>query len=130
MKHVMLVLLLLGMAPMSASAAAANCDDDSRYTEVSKQELKSLIEKKSVFVVDVNGEETFEEKHIPGAVHYGSNRKNFAKVLPSSKDSLIVAYCGGPKCTAWKRAAKEACKLGYENVRHYKGGLKGWFENS
>jgi rhodanese-related sulfurtransferase len=39
---------------------------------------------------------------------------------------MIVAYCGGPACTAWKKAAQDACKLGYTNIKHFKEGISGW----
>lgn len=111
-------------------AKASDCGDESQYHEVSKTELSQLIEKKQVFVVDVNSSSSFKEKHIPTAIHYGENKKNFAKMLPADKNALIVAYCGGVKCTAWESAAEAACKLGYKNVKHFKGGLSGWFAKS
>jgi rhodanese-related sulfurtransferase len=29
-------------------------------------------------------------------------------------------------CTAWQRAAKAACEMGYTNIRHFSEGIKGW----
>lgn len=108
------------------AAWADNCKDDSRYPTVSKAELASLVQKKAAFVIDVNSEDSFKESHIPTAIHYETNQKTLAKMLPEKKDALIVAYCGGEKCTAWKRAAVEACKLGYTNIKHFKPGISGW----
>ena len=44
------------------------------------------------------------------------------------KDALIVAYCGGPSCGAYKKAIEAATKLGYTNIKHFSKGLSGWKE--
>ena len=41
--------------------------------------------------------------------------------------TLIVAYCGGPRC-AYKRAAGAAEKLGHTNVKHLSAGISGWLK--
>jgi len=51
-----------------------------------------------------------------------------AKVLPKDKKTLIVAYCGNPKCKAYQAAAKAAEKLGYKNIKHFSPGIAGWKE--
>lgn len=112
------------------SSADMGCDDESKYQDVSRAELSQLIEKKQAFVIDVNSKGSFKEKHIPTAIHYGENKKKLDSMLPKDKNALIVAYCGGPKCSAWENAAEAACKLGYKNVKHFKGGLSGWFSKS
>ncbi|MFM8357902.1 MAG: rhodanese-like domain-containing protein [Verrucomicrobiota bacterium] len=37
-----------------------------------------------------------------------------------------MAYCGGPRCSAYKAAAEAAQKLGYKNVKHMSAGISGW----
>src|ERR1700722_4964826 len=93
----------------TAAMAASNCKEESNYPLVERSELASLVDQKAAFVVDVNSKESFDEHHVPTAIHYGSHSKDFAKLLPQDKGALIVAYCGGPQCTAWKKAAEEAC---------------------
>jgi len=41
---------------------------------------------------------------------------------------LVVAYCGGPSCNAYTRAANAASKLGYTNVKHLSAGISGWLQ--
>jgi rhodanese-related sulfurtransferase len=94
--------------------------------EVSLDELKKLVSEKSVVLVDANGTSTYKEGHIPGAIDFEKNEGDLAKVLPKDKKSLIVAYCGGPLCVAWEGAAKKITAMGYTNVKHFKGGIKGW----
>lgn len=109
--------------------ASAECNKESHYPLITKAELKSAVESKSATVFDVNSKESYDSTHVPGAIHFESHEADFAKMLPKDKGAMIVAYCGGPSCMAWKMAAKEACKLGYTNVRHFKEGIKGWNES-
>ncbi len=96
------------------------------YPNITIPELKSAIEAKQVTLIDVNGTESWQKGHIPGAVDYQSNRGKFASVLPKDKNALVVAYCGGPQCMAYKEAAKAAKELGYKNVKHLTAGISGW----
>ena len=98
------------------------------YPDVSVKELKKAIEQKNVTIIDVNGTESWEKGHIPGALDFESNSAKLASLLPKDKNALIVAYCGGPKCMAYKQAAKKAEALGYKNVKHLSAGISGWKE--
>ena len=98
------------------------------YPDVSVKELKKSIESKNVTVIDVNGTESWAKGHIPGAIDFESSEEKLATLLPKDKSALIVAYCGGPKCMAYKQAAKVAEKLGYKNVKHLSAGISGWKE--
>src|SRR6185436_9289566 len=118
---------LLSLFAILAMAAAIYAAE---YPDISIKELKSAIESKKVFLVDVNGTESWQGGHIPGAINFEANSETFAKVLPQDKDALIVAYCGGPKCMAYQAAAKAAKKLGYTNVKHLSAGISGWKEAS
>ncbi len=98
------------------------------FPDISITELKAAIEKKNVVVIDVNGSESFQKGHIPGALEFGATQKKFGKVLPVDKKALVVAYCGGPKCNAYTAAANAAKKLGYTNVKHLSAGISGWMQ--
>ena len=93
---------------------------------VTSQELDKLIATKVAVIVDANSKETYDKGHIPGAISYSKNEKNFISMLPADKSTLIVAYCGNPKCTAWEFPAKAAQKAGYTNIKHYEPGIQGW----
>jgi rhodanese-related sulfurtransferase len=117
----------LASAQVSAlSATPVFAKEATLAPEVSLDELKKIITDKSATLIDANGESTYKKGHIPGAVNYAQNAKNFQVVLPKDKGALVIAYCGGPLCTAWEDAAKAAKSLGYTNVKHFKGGIKGW----
>jgi rhodanese-related sulfurtransferase len=96
------------------------------YPDISINDLKKAISDKKVTVIDVNGSESFEKGRIPTAIDFEANSEKLSKVLPQDKNALIVAYCGGPRCMAYKQAAKAAEKLGYKNVKHLSAGISGW----
>ncbi len=129
-KHVLFLLFTLSLlsASLSGTAYASDCSDESKYPEIGLSELKAAIKKKAVFLLDANGKNTYEKNHIANAVHFGSNEDKLKEILPKDKNALIVAYCGGPMCTAWEDAAEAACEQGYTNIKHFKDGIKGWME--
>ncbi len=96
------------------------------YPDISIKELKIQIAKKKVTVSDVMGAGSYKKGHVPSALSFAKHGKNLAKILPKDKNALIVAYCGGPSCSAYKRAADLAAKLGYKNVKHMSAGIGGW----
>ena len=96
------------------------------YPDISVKELQSAIKKGKVAVIGVNGAKSFARGHIPTAIDFSSNGKALAKLLPKDKNTLVVSYCGGPGCRAYKRGADAAAKLGYKSVKHLSAGISGW----
>lgn len=96
------------------------------FPDISIADLKEAIQSKSVVILDVNGTDSWKKGHIPGALNFDADKDKLAGVLPADKNALIVAYCGGPKCGAYKQAAEAAKKLGYTNVKHLSAGISGW----
>lgn len=103
---------------------------EGKFPDISHTDLVSAIEAKKVVVIDVNGSDSYAESHIDGAIDYQATKADLASKLPADKSTLIVAYCGGPSCGAWKQAAKAVAELGYTNVKHYSAGITGWNENA
>jgi len=98
------------------------------YKEVSVKEARDLVDGKKAVFIDVNGTESYKDGRIPGALNYDAVKGKLASSLPADKNTPIVAYCGGPKCKAYEKAAKAASDLGYKNVRHLVAGISGWKE--
>jgi rhodanese-related sulfurtransferase len=117
--------LLAGSASVATVSTPAAAESVAA-PEVSLDELKTLVAKKTATIVDANGDKMYKDGHIPGAIHFATAKDKLAKLLPADKNTLVVAYCGGPLCTAWEDAAKEIKALGYKNVKHFKGGIKVW----
>ena len=96
------------------------------FPDISIADLKKAIDEKKVTIIDVNGSSSYKAGHVPGAIDFSANKADLASKLPADKDALIVAYCGGPSCSAYKAAASAAEKLGYKNVKHLSAGISGW----
>ena len=111
---------------MTAVASLAEEKKTDGYGNISIKDLKAAIDSKNVTVIDVNGTDSYKEGHIPTAVDYEAVKDKLATVLPKDKNALVVAYCGGPQCGAYKAAAKAAVALGYTNVKHLPDGISGW----
>jgi len=98
------------------------------FADISISEVKALSESKKAVIIDVNGSESYAKGHVPGALDFAAIKAKLADTLPKDKNSLIVAYCGGPACKAYQAAATAAQKLGYKNVKHMSAGISGWKE--
>jgi rhodanese-related sulfurtransferase len=96
------------------------------YPDIAIADLEKAIKDGKVTVLDVNGSRSYSKGHIPGAIDFRANKDKIASVLPKDKSALVVAYCGGPSCSAYKAAAEAAEKLGYTNVKHLSAGISGW----
>ena len=114
------------------------------YNVVTTEELKKLFDgKKEMIVVDTMPfEESYKKMHIPGAVQFlfpipemmqwdiketgGKSEEDFARLLGSDKNKVIVFYCGFVKCTRSHNGAAWAVKMGYQNVYRYPGGIFAW----
>ena len=117
-----LIAFCVALLPAAVWAEEAKTD----YPDVSIKDLKSAIEKNQVTVIDANGTDSYKSGHIPTAIDFEANSTQIEKLLPKDKNTLIVAYCGGPQCMAYKTAAKKAVALGYTNVKHFSAGISGW----
>lgn len=131
-----MVLLMAGVMVFGLSSAFAgvDCEKEETFPLISKEDLtKALAADAKPIVVDVNGTKRFKQSHIGSedTFDYEGERKEFTAQLEKLKaekkmDTMIVAYCGSEKCTAWHKAGKEACKMGFTNVKHFKPGINGW----
>lgn len=117
-----------GCGGCGAKHAAGGTEKASVAPDISLADLKQAMADKAVVLLDCNGSKSYANGHIPGAVDFEGAAADLAKGLPVDKAALVVAYCGGPKCMAYKAGADAATKLGYTNVKHFSGGIAGWKE--
>ena len=94
--------------------------------DITVPDLKAAIDAKKVTLLDANGSKSWKAGHIPGAIDFKASTDKLASLLPADKSALVVAYCGGPKCMAYKAAVEAAQKLGYTNIKHLPAGMSGW----
>ena len=114
-----------GLALAQTAAAGAEVAK-AGVPDISLADLKQAIADKTVTLLDCNGSASYAKGHIPGAINFETAQTGLAEKMPKDKASLVVAYCGGPLCGAYKAGAEAAAKLGYTNVKHFSGGIKGW----
>ena len=117
------LLALLVAATVAASAYAA-----SEFSDISVKDVDAAANSKNAVIIDVNGTKSYNACHVPTALNYDVIKDNLAASLPADKNTLVIAYCGSPKCGAYAKAAKAAQKLGYTNVKHMSAGIAGWKE--
>ncbi|MDG1139830.1 MAG: rhodanese-like domain-containing protein [Opitutales bacterium] len=104
-------------------AASLSADN---YPDISIKELQQAILRGEVALIDVNGAKSYARGHIPTALEFSSSKAKLADLLPKNKDTLVVSYCGGPGCRAYRRGADAAAKLGFKNIKHLSAGISGW----
>lgn len=127
MKTLPLILsLTLAVAPFAMSLAGDPPVAAKACPEISAADLQKAIADKKVTVIDCNGTASFNEGHVPGAIDFAAAKADLASKLPADKSALIVSYCGGPECNAYKSGCDAAVALGYTNISHMKVGISGW----
>jgi rhodanese-related sulfurtransferase len=126
MRGIVIVALAILCVAFSTIALRASDQKSAQYPNISITDLKEAIAAKSVTLLDVNGTDSYKQGHISGALDFEATGDKLDKVLPTDKNALIVAYCGGPQCMAYKAAAEKAVALGYTNVKHLTAGISGW----
>ena len=86
--------------------------------DISVKELQAALKDGKVAVIDVNGK-SFRVV-ISRLRLIFLPKESLSKLLPSDKSALIVSYCGGPGCGAYKRGVDAAAKLGYKNITSFR----------
>jgi rhodanese-related sulfurtransferase len=82
-------------------------------------------------VVDTQHPNAFRRRHLPNAVNITADRAPaLAPVLLPDLEAEIVVYCGSWLCRTADRVARELRRLGYIDVRIYRGGCADWRLNS
>ena len=117
------LLALIAIAVLAVNVQAGE------YPDISIGDLEKAIKAGKVVVIDVNGAKSFNQRgRIPSAVSFKDEKSLAKQLAKSKKDTLVVAYCGGPTCNAYKRGASAAADLGFKNVKHLSAGISGWIK--
>jgi rhodanese-related sulfurtransferase len=105
--------------------------------EISTEELRDTLAKKSALVLDVRPAMEFATSHIPGALNvaqkigtskalYVSDIAEIERLAGGDKKKDLVLYCNGPFCGKSKRVADELLAAGFKNVKRYQLGIPVW----
>jgi rhodanese-related sulfurtransferase len=92
-------------------------------------ELKERMKDPKPFILaDARDVDSYEDAHIPGAIPIPADE--VGRLADQYDRSIeVITYCGSYQCPASTMAAKEFMKMGFKNVRDYKGGIKEWEES-
>jgi rhodanese-related sulfurtransferase len=86
-------------------------------------DLHAAVE--GLVVVDSRSEESWNQGHIPGAVHLPTRQITERAPGLIRTDTTVVTYCWGPGCNGATRAALAFARLGYQ-VKEMIGGYEYW----
>jgi rhodanese-related sulfurtransferase len=93
-------------------------------TDLDREQLRAKLERQDPFkLVMASSDWAFRAKHIPGSIHFKTPEEMFAAL---GKDEEIVVYCSNLDCHASLATIQKLRAQGYQNVRHYAGGLIDW----
>jgi rhodanese-related sulfurtransferase len=94
---------------------------------ITRDELATAIEDRSVTVVEALGPAYFEQGHLPGAINIP--HEEVAELAPSllpDRDAAIVVYCSNLQCANSGIAQGVLKRMGYTDVRKYAEGKQDW----
>lgn len=128
------LILILAMALGVNGAVLADEDtptalDGARI--VSAEELRTVLNQRTVKVYDLRKKASYVEGHIPGSInaarHYNEKEKTLdVGALDKDRATTVAFYSHG--ASGWKSywAAKSAVAAGYKNVLWLRGGYAEW----
>lgn len=130
-----LAILLLVSSAHAATIGGATLE--STDAEVSTDEMRLIVAKRSAVVLDTRPHLEWAISHIPGALNvapkpgmpmslYTSDVAQIGRLVDNDKHRPLVLYCNGPFCGKSRRVADELAKAGHSNVRRYQLGAPVW----
>lgn len=97
---------------------------DSAAADLDREQLRArLASGAPVKLVMASSDWAFRAKHLPGSIHFKTPEEMFAALR---KDEEIIVYCSNLDCHASLATIQKLRAQGYQNVRHYAGGLIDW----
>ncbi|HEV2723284.1 MAG TPA: rhodanese-like domain-containing protein [Thermoleophilaceae bacterium] len=96
---------------------------------ISREELKGLIDRRAVTVVEALPGQYFEQEHLPGAVNvpHDAERERIEELL-TDKSAPVVTYCASLTCRNSAQLAARLARMGYTDVREYAEGKVDWVD--
>lgn len=120
---------IVSRVPAASSEKALQHFEDLMAYETDCWDVHHSItnERKDFVLLDVRGENAFQNGHIQEAESLPYQRITEEKLLDYAADTLFVIYCAGPHCNATEKAAIRLAKLG-RPVKKMIGGITGWID--
>lgn len=101
-----------------------------RFQTISTEDLLTLQQSGTPYLL-INALSAIEynELHIKDSVNIPASHVDRPHtLLPKNKDTTLIFYCKGLRCTKSRLAARNSMKLGFTNVLIYSRGLPTWQE--
>jgi len=116
------------VAALSAADAIAHFEKRLAYETDCWDVNHAICNDKVDFVLlDVRGEDSFAEGHVPTAVNLPHPRISEQTLSQYPPETLFVVYCAGPHCNGANKGAIALAKLG-RPVKEMIGGAIGWID--
>jgi len=96
---------------------------ESQIKLIDVQDLKKLIDRQAVELVDVREADEFASERIDGAILVPLSKFDIQQIS-NSPDKQVVLYCRSGNRS--HRAAEKLIDAGYAEVTHLKGGIMAW----
>ena len=119
--------LRLAGVPKAGHGKAVSPTEIASATTVDAAVAKSLLDRGVPFV-DVRGDDSWNDGHIPGAVHlyFKTGFSEAALSAVVAKDQEFVIYCQGPRCLLSSKACAKAVSWGFAKVHYFREGFPSW----
>jgi rhodanese-related sulfurtransferase len=114
------VVSLLALAPVLSAQAIRN------VPRITIDDLKPLMAKDAVLVIDVRRPDEFAQGHIPGAVNMDYTLVSARGGRFKGETRTIVTYCACTNEMTAARAAVDFAALGIPGAKALKGGWDEW----
>jgi rhodanese-related sulfurtransferase len=107
---------------------AQSVSDEPQVRTIGIDELVDLMKSGNSYVlVDTRPREAYDQAHLPGAIAIPlSNIDSYEGRL--DRNSTVVVYSDSFESPVSTEAAAEFMRLGFKDVRDYKGGFQEWKE--
>jgi rhodanese-related sulfurtransferase len=113
-------------SPLAAAPAVAVAQDLASVPRIAIDELKTLMARKQVVLVDVRDPMAFGQGHIPGAVNVPFDfLPEYVEKWKQDK-RLVVTYCACLNEGTAANAALDMNAFGLKNVKALLGGYNEW----
>ena len=123
-----IILSIVILAIFSGCISDTKPSEKSRYTDISVQQGKEMVDRGEVFILDVRTPEEYAAGHIKGstllALQDIPEQELGEKLKDIPKDRKILVYCRTDRRST--QASQILVENGFSEVYNMKGGIIGW----
>lgn len=115
--------------PVAAESPSTGREEAGAGATISREELRRVLGRGEVLLLDAQAPGWYEREHLPGAVKLPElGEESRMREIAPDHGTEIVVYCWSEACSSSALAAQLLRGLGYRNVRRYAAGKRDWLE--